>query len=142
MAQNLGVYNIQEVNPIIKGIDLSEGLAENEPMYTERMDPKEFTAKVGAKGDFTFQKNNNKAGTFILTYKQNADKANQFLRSLLESSAIFPVQFVARHSYKELASGTYCMIEEAPRKRFAAKEESDRVWRIITGELIETDKAL
>ncbi len=138
-GQNYGVYNPDEVNLIINGWN-AEGFAEDEMIRTERLNENEFTAKVGAKGDFTYVKNLNKAGNFIATFKQ-ASPSNIKLQALKESGALFPVVLTTKHNHQELASGTSCMIGIAPRKTFG-KDENDREWNLITGELLETDKAI
>ena len=139
MSQNLGIYSPGEVNMNVQGRTL-EGFAEDEMIRTERLDENEFSARVGAKGDYTFMENLNKAGNFIITLKQNSP-SNIFLQSLKEGKTLFAVTITTRHSYQELASGTACMIGIAPRKTMG-KEEGDREWNLVTGELIETDKAL
>lgn len=137
MAQNLGIYNPDNVDMVAAGRTM-EGFAEEEMIRTERLDENEFSVRVGAKGDFTFQKNLNKAGNIIITLKENS-KSNIFLQSLKEAGSIFSVAIKTKHNYTELVAAATCAIGIAPRKTLG-REEGDREWNIVCGELIETDK--
>ena len=139
MGQNLGIYTAKEVNIIINDRTII-GQDEAEFVRVERTNEEEFTTRVGALGDFTFQENLDKSGFIVVIIKQNSPD-NVFFRSLLEGKAVFPATVVAKHSYKELASATTCMMGRMPRKTFAA-EESSREYFIACGQLIETDKEL
>ena|SRR4030067_778176 len=139
MSLNYGIYNPDDVNVIVNNVTI-EGFAEDELVRTERLDENEFTTKVGAKGDYTFVKNLNRAGSIILTLKQ-ASPSNIKLQALKYSSALFSVTITSKHNYSELASGVNCMVGIAPRKKFG-KDEDVREWNLITGDLVETDKAL
>ena len=137
--QNLGIYDPANVFVTIGFRDI-EAFAEDEMVRTERLDENEASARVGAQGDYTFQINQNKAGMFILTLKQ-LSPSNPYLQSLKEAKSIFPVAIRSTHNYLELATASQAMIGIAPRKTMG-KEESDREWQIVCGELIETDKAI
>jgi len=139
MPENLGIYSANEVDTNVNDRTI-EGFDEGDFVETERDEAEEFKTRVGAKGDFTFVKNPNKAGRIIIRLKQNAPD-NQFLQSLKESEAIFPVEVIARHGYKEIAKSEAAMISIAPRKKHG-KEENMREWVFCVGELVETDKAL
>lgn len=137
--QNQGIYDPKDVNLVIQSRTLA-GFGEDEMVRTERLDDNEATIKVGAKGDYTFQINQNKAGMIIVTLNQNSPD-HIFLQSLKESRAIFSVVVTSKHNFKELASLTQAMVAIAPRKTYG-KEVSEREWQFVGGELIETDKAL
>lgn len=139
MNESLGQYNPGNVNVIINERTIS-GFAEDEMVRVERDDENEASVKTGAQGDYTFQINLNKSGKIVITLKQNAPD-NIFLQSLKEAKSLFAVRVEHRGSYKEIATGTDCMIGIAPRK-IMGKEESDREWQIAVGNIIETDKAL
>lgn len=137
MGLDLGIYNPSEVNVNVQGRTI-EGFAEDEMVRTERLDENEMSARVGAKGDFTLQKNLNKAGAIIITLKQNSP-SNVFLQSLKEADSIFAVAITVKHNHQELMTGSTCAIGIAPRPTMG-KEESDREWNIVVGELVETAK--
>lgn len=139
MALNLGVYSPRDVFVIVNQRTLT-GLDDGEFVRTDRNNENEFSPRVGAQGDFTFQENLDKSGTVTIRMKQNSDD-NTFLRSLLEGRSVFPVEIRTRHSYQELAGAQACMIQVAPRK-VMGQEETVREWVIAAGELIETDKTL
>lgn len=140
MPQNLGVYSPKENDLIVKGRTI-EGFSEGEFIRIERDDENEFTPRIGAKGDGTFQENPNKSGTFVFLLKQLAPD-NIFLQSLKEAKTIFSCEVRSKHGYQELGNGANCMIRVAPRKVMSMEGESDREWRIGALEIVETDKAL
>jgi len=139
--QNLSQYSINKVFLNIDGLIVNSGLAKGKPIATHRLDEDEWTMEVGAQGDFTFVEHTNKAGSIDIITMQNAADINLKLRNLKESGAIFPVSISAQHTYKEIVPITFAMIGRAPRKDFS-QEAGERLWTIICGELIETDKGL
>jgi hypothetical protein len=135
-----GVYNPADVDIIVNGVTL-QGVDEANFIEVERMKPEEYTARVGAKGDFTFIKNLDKSGKIKVTLKQNARRSNEFLASLSESDAVFACQVVRKGpGFREMVQATTCVIGLRPRLGQGA-EEGPRQWEILAGVLIETDKA-
>lgn len=134
-----GVYDPSQVDIIVGGVTL-QGVDEGTFVETERMKPEEFTAKAGARGDFTFIKNLDRTGKIKITLKQNAARGNEYLSSLNESDAVFDAQIVRKGNYKELASATTCVIGLRPRLNHG-DTESPRQWEILCGVLKETAKA-
>jgi len=139
MAENLGLYTPGEISLTINQRTI-EGFAEGEFIRTERNNEDEFTVKVGAKGDFTFVENLDKSGRLIIVLKQNAPD-NTYLQSLLDGKVVFPFNLEHQGTYKELAGATFAMIGSRPRKTMG-QEELNREWFLVTGRLIESDKAL
>jgi len=133
----LGVYSPDNVNLIVVDRKI-KGFADGEFIRTERAKEDEYTAKVGAKGDFTFVKQTDKSGHIVFTLKQNAED-NKYLQALKEAQTVFPVRIVSNGAYRELAASVFSMIGVAPRKAFDV-DEGPREWRIVCGELLETDK--
>ena len=139
MALNLGTYSPGTVNVIINSRTLV-GLDDGEFVRTERTNESEFTTRVGALGDFTFQENLDKSGLIIIRMKQLSPD-NTFLTSLLEGRTVFASEIRSAQSHLELVTAQICMISVQPRKVFG-QEETVREWTIACGELIETAKAL
>ncbi len=135
-----GKYNPDDVAIIVNGVTI-EGVDESTFIEIERMKPEEYTARVGAKGDYTYVRNLDKSGKIKITLKQNARRSMNYLASLLEADAVFDTQVVRRAGgFKELAMATTCVIGLRPRLNFAA-EELPRQWEILSGKITETDKA-
>ncbi len=138
-GQNLGIYdpNKNFVNVQNRSI---EGFGSDEMVRTERNDENEASAKMGVQGDGTFQVNQDKSGTIIITLKQ-LSPSHVFLQSLKEAQSLFAVAITSKHNHQQLVTATACMIKVAPRALFG-KEEAEYVWVIEALELIETAKAL
>lgn len=134
--QYLGVYSPDNVDVIVAGLTI-DGLGE-EMIEVERLDPEDFKAKVGPKGDTTFVENLNRAGKIKISVKQNAGNAQKYLRALSAARSLFAVQIVAKGSYTELVNATTCVVGLTPRKNFKA-DEQDRVWEILAAQIIEQD---
>lgn len=134
--QFLGVYSPKNVDVIIAGLTI-DGLGE-EMIEVERLEPEDFKARVGPKGDVTFIENLNKAGKIKISVKQNAGNAQKYLRALSSARSLFAVQIVSKSSYNELVNATNCVVSLTPRKNFKA-DEQDRVWEILGAQVIEQD---
>ncbi len=135
--QNFGKYDPDDVFVDV-AFQPIQGFAEEEMVRTERDDENELSVKTGAQGDFSFQANQNKSGTIIITLKQ-LSPSNVFLTSLKEAQSIFAVSIRSKHNYTELVTGAQCAIKVAPRVTMG-KEEQDYEWQIAVGQLIETAK--
>lgn len=136
IQQYLGVYSPKNVEVIVAGLTI-DGLGE-EMIEVERLDPEDFKARVGPKGDVSFIENLNRAGKIKISVKQNAGNAQKYLRALSSARSVFAVQIVSKSSYQELVNATTCVVSVSPRKNFKA-DEQDRVWEILAAQVIEQD---
>jgi len=136
IQQYLGVYSPKNVEVIVAGLTI-DGLGE-EMIEVERLDPEDFKARVGPKGDVSFIQNLNRAGKIKISIKQNAGNAHKYLRALSSANSVFAVQIVSKGSYTELVNATTCVVSVSPRKNFKA-DEQDRVWEILAAQVIEQD---
>lgn len=134
--QYLGVYSPKDVDVIVAGLAI-DGLGE-EMIEVERLDPEDFKARVGPKGDVTFIENLNRAGKIKISIKQNAGNGQKYMRALSGARSVFAVQIVSKSSYQELVNATTCVVGVTPRKNFKA-DEQDRVWEILCAQVIEQD---
>ncbi len=137
--ENLGLYSPGDTDAVVNGRTI-QGLAEAEMMRTERDTEEEFRMKVGAKGDFLFEENLDKAGRFVITLLQNSPD-NVFFQTLLDGKVVFSISFVSRHNFREQASATAAMVGVRPRKTMA-QETTNQEWVFVCGVLNELDKAL
>lgn len=136
IQQYLGVYSPKNVEVIVAGLTI-DGLGE-EMIEVERLDPEDFKARVGPKGDVSFIENLNRAGKIKISLKQNAGNGQKYLRALSSARSVFAVQIVSKSSYQELVNATTCVVSVSPRKNFKA-DEQDRVWEILAAQVIEQD---
>jgi hypothetical protein len=139
MAENLGVYTPGEVDLEVNKRTI-QGFFEGEFIRTERDVEEDFRARAGAKGDYAFEENLNRAGRIVFVLDQNSPD-NVYMQSLLSAKTIFPVKIVARHNLREKASANFAMVGTRPRKSMGQNGQG-REWVIVVGNLQELDEAI
>lgn len=117
-----------------------QGFAKGSYIVTERITPEEFTVTAGVRGDFTFGENLDKTGRFKIILTKNAPD-NAFLQTLKDAKVVFKIVATNLQNYKETASGLFCMVELVPRFTISP-ETTDKEWSFVTGNLIESNKAI
>lgn len=135
----LGKYNPKEVSLII-GTRRIDGFGPGTFIEVTRTNPKEITATVGGRGEYSLSQNPDRSGTvsFIL---QAESASNIYLQSLVGSGAIIPL-FVNRtgETIREVITSPESWVEEKPQK---AMDDTgpDRVWIMGAGDLQQNDIA-
>lgn len=130
-------YDFKSVDCIVGGQN-AYGFAEGDDAISVEPDQSEWELTVGAGGEATRSKNNNKSGTIKLKLQSTSDfndVLNGFLQAdRLKSSGTFPFMLKDRMG-RELFSAESMWVEKAPPSTHGAKVGS-REWTLRTDELL------
>jgi hypothetical protein len=138
-VENNGLYSPDQVQLIVRGRTM-QGFGDGTFIEWKYNKPEKFSTKTGAKGEGTFVENLDRSGVFTVHIKQNAAAEHQFLRSLLNSKAVFTTQLLrVIPGYSEAGNATNCMIKTEPQKSYAQDEET-YIWEIgaLSGQFNDT----
>lgn len=136
---SLKTYDFKQVAVIVGG-SLITGFAEGDAITVEH-DEDDWSLQVGAEGDATRSKSNNKAGKITLRLQQ-ASESNLILdgyrkADLLSNAGTLPVM-VKDGSGNSLHTAEQAWIVKPPSAGFGM-ESADREWVIQTHELISIE---
>lgn len=134
----LKTYNLKEV-AIVCGGNLGQGFSDGDAVTVE-YDDNIYNTSVGADGEVTRSKSNNRVATITIRLQKTSDfndVLNNFYQSdRLSDSGVFPFM-LKDNKGRELHAAEKCWIEKEPSIAFG-KEAGDREWTLKTNELVST----
>lgn len=138
MSNDLKVYDCTEVTIVFAGINVDRGFAENSLVKAVR-NAEGFKIKVGADGEVTRSKTNNKTGivTFSLMQTSAINAALSALYILDENApngAGVGALLIRDRQGSSLHTSAKCWIKKLPDTEYAA-EATERTWEIECADL-------
>ena len=135
----LKTYDFKQVSCIV-GASIITGFAEGDDAIAIEILSEAFTLVVGADGEATRSKSNNKSARITLKLQKSSD-ANDILNGYYQSdklsnTGVFSF-LVKDNNGRELHVAQQCYIEKAPNANYGASS-GDREWVLVTNDLDST----
>ena len=130
------VYDSNQVFLSIGGRSISKGRAAG-TFVTSEYAAEAFTPVVGADGEVTISRSNNKSGTIKVNLVQTSD-SHRVLMALYETQQATPGGILLDYELRDLSGGLLehgqVVIQKPPANAYGA-EASEREWLFFCGEL-------